>query len=298
MNEIRRLVAHIRPTWPLPVKFVAGGANGRVFETNDGRYMKFVMDVAPQEWKSLLKLQGTHVVPRVVKGEHINFAVNPKNKLRLSRMFNIPLKKAGNGLTMFIMTRVGNGKAMTLNKYMKQFPDANKARIQRRIFQIISNLHLRRISHGNLHPGNILVTADSAGRITGMWVIDFGRSKNIPLGKTEREMYANMPINYVFNTPSLFSENYGKIPVRNESRANVHMAKIVYNKNYIRPLENATKRLSSEIAKNMKNYKSPNKKRLFVKSHSASKSPSRRSPSTQTRSVRARSAPHSRSAPR
>ena len=266
LNEIRELVHQIRPQWPLPVKFIGGGVDGRVFETDDGRYMKFVTGRAPQEWQSLLKLQGTHVVPRFFKRDQVGFSIGPRDKARLAHMFDMPLKMVRDGLTIFIMSKVGNGNVMTLSQYVEKFPDANFPRVQQRIFYLIDELHSRRISHGNLHAGNILVTADSKGRITGMWVIDFGRSKNIPVGMTEREYYSTLPINYTFKTSSIVQNAEANIPVRGGSRANVHMAKVMFGKNYIRPRENITKKRSLEVAEIMKQYKTPTKPLLGSKS--------------------------------
>jgi len=259
IQAIRETVKAINPKWPLPVKFVGGGADGRVFETNDGRYMKFVMDYAPQEWKALKKLQGNFKFPRIKNGNHLNFKTMT-NRVRDHFRALLNVNKFGEGLTIFIMGQVGGGNAMTLKQYIRKFPDANRMRIQNRVFDLIESMHIRGVSHGNLHSENILVTADSVGRLTGMWAIDFGRSKNIPLGKTEREHYNKLPVNQQFWTPTAFNSNKGaEIPVRNASRANVHMANIHYGKKFIRPRENIIKNRRLAVASEMKNYKSPRK---------------------------------------
>jgi len=271
VEGVQILIKRLAPKWPLPVKYIGGGVNGRVFETNNGRYMKIVTNNSPQEWESLLRLQGTRVVPRFRKENQMKLTV-PLKKTRsaVAETLNIPKKRVGGILTIFIMGRVGGGDAMTLFQYLKKFPNTNKSRIQNRVFSLIEEMHVRGISHGNLHAGNILVTADSAGRITGMWVIDFGRSTKIPLGNTERTHYMKMGKTGNFNTANMYSKPGAFVPVFKGSRANVHMANIHYGKKFIRPRENILRNRRKSVENNLKNLKSPRKVTSVRRTRSAS----------------------------
>ena len=255
VEKLRNIMSKLKPNWPKIHKYIGGGVNGRVFELNDGRYMKIIASNAPHEWKTLLRLQGTHVVPRFNKNNHLTIKLTPTHKNTVKSILNM---NVGNKLTVMIMGRVGGGQSMTLKNYTKKFPFSNMRSVQTRLFHIIDEMHIRGVSHGNLHNGNILVTADSAGRITGMWVIDFGRSTEIPVGMTERQHYSRVKSKYSHPTITL-NGNYEYVPVYNGSRANVNMAKAHYGRNYIRPRENILRNRRLNIAENLKLMKSPRK---------------------------------------
>jgi len=201
INRVAAFVAHARPNWPKPIKYIGGGANGRVFETSNGRYLKIIMNNAPQERKALQKLQGSYLFPRFKNGNYKALTVANTQKNALSQIMNVKPGKIGSIMTMFIMGRVGNGEAITLHKYFAKFPGADVRRVQERVFGLIEAMHSKGVSHGDLHSENILVRADAMGRILGMWAIDFGRSRNIPLGTTESELYEKNKNYFNFWTP-------------------------------------------------------------------------------------------------
>ena len=201
LNRVSNIVRGARPNWPRLTKYIGGGANGRVFETNNGRYLKIITTNSPREWQALAKLQGSFLFPRFTKGNHVTVPVNSAQKTDFARILNVNAGMIKSALTMFIMGRVGNGEAMTLHKYLTTFPDINLAKVQSRVFDLIEAMHSRGVSHGDLHSENILIRPDAQGRILGMWAIDFGRSRNIPIGMTERELYATIKSNYNFWTP-------------------------------------------------------------------------------------------------
>jgi tRNA A-37 threonylcarbamoyl transferase component Bud32 len=255
IENLREIMRMIKPTWPKIHKYIGGGANGRIFELNDGRYMKIIANNAPQEWKSLLRLQGTRFVPRFNKNNYLSLGVDRDIRQPLKTMLNI--NRIGKRLTLMIMGRVGGGQAMTLSKYIRKFPATNMRTIQARIFNIIDEMHVRGVSHGNLHQENILVTADSAGRITGMWVIDFGRSRLINLGSTERQHYSGIE-SFGSHLTRTLNGKHVFVPVHNISRMNVNMAK-TYGQNYPKNRENKIKKRRLNIAKNLKLLQTPRK---------------------------------------
>lgn len=245
-NKVALFVGRARANWPAPVKYIGGGANGRVFETSNGRYMKIVANNAPQEWRALQKLQGSHLFPRFHKNNHWTLTVLPEQKPILAQVLNMKVSDIGSALTIFIMGRVGNGEAMTLHKYLKTFPNADIRRVQDRVFGLIEAMHSKGVSHGDLHSNNILVRPDSQGRILGMWAIDFGRSRNIPLGKTERELYAGNKNSSIFWTPLALN----RIGTRSDLRA------IEYDR-YFKQYPRANKTRVNAVAKRLIRYLSP-----------------------------------------
>lgn len=254
----QRIAHNIDPKWPKPTKFFGGGVNGRVYKTNNGRLMKFIYDYAPQEYESLQKLQGTFIVPRFKKGNgHIlNLNENLSKELRNDMFPNA--QNNSNSLTVFIMGRVGNSSSTTLRNYISKHPSANKKNIARRVAYLVKEMHLRGVSHGNLHDANIIVSADSAGRITGMWAIDFGRSRSIPRGKTETKMYKGEKPNIHFPTQSLYGK-VTRLPVYNGSRANINMLHAVTTAKMPKSTMSRIARRRSEVASIMKQYKSPSR---------------------------------------
>jgi len=271
MDIVQKLVKQVNPKWPGLVKYVGGGANGRIYETTNGRYLKIVANNASKEWNSLHRLQGTFIVPRFKANNRAIANILPRQRKDIANILNMNVKNVKSHLSFFIMEKVGGPNAMTLAQYIKKYPNTNKRRIQDRIFYIIEQMHMKGISHGNLHAGNIIVRTDSAGRITGMWVIDFGRSSFIPFGKTEREHYKSLGPLGQFYTGSLSGRNGGMVPLfPGPSRANVHMANIHYGKRYIAPRENIIKNRRLEVATEMKNYKSPKKRSSIRRTKSLS----------------------------
>ena len=269
--------------WPKPTKYLGGGVNGRVYETNNGRLMKFIYDYAPQEYEALQKLQGTFVVPRFKKGEGLVVNMNPAQSKTVRNVMFPRSKYLSSEMTVFVMGRVGNASSMTLWNYVSKHPWANKKNIARRVGYLVKEMHMRGVSHGNLHDENIIVSTDSAGRITGMWAIDFGRSWNIPLGKTETEMYKGETPNSRHPTRSLYGKTT-QVPVYNGSRSNINMLKAITTAKMRKGVMKRIAKLRSEVANEMKNYKSPSRS---VKPKAKSASPRRTSASP----ARPRSAP-------
>ena len=289
--RMAQAVAHavaeqLNPSWPKPVKYFGGGVNGRVYETNDGRLMKFIYGNAPQEYTSLRKLQGTFTVPRFKNGDGHVVNLNQKQAVGLKKKM-FPSANLSNKLTVFVMGRVGNSSAMTLYQYVKKYPRANTANIQRRVEHLVKEMALRGVSHGDLHANNIIVTASPTGRITGMWAIDFGRSRTMAPGKTERSTFGKLRYNGLVNTGSIVPPYIsGQVPYYNRSRADVHMMNVSYGKRLSPGWERRVANMRKEVLNEMKQYKSPRKTTSPRKTKSLSLA-KRRTPSP----ARPRSAP-------
>ena len=255
----QKVAQYLNPSWPKPVKYFGGGVNGRVYQTNDGRLMKFIYDNAPQEYTSLRKLQGTFTVPRFKKGDGTVMNLDQPQAVGLKTMM-FPNARLSNKLTVFVMGRVGNSSAMTLYQYVKTHPEANTANIQRRVEYLIKEMALRGVSHGDLHANNIIVNVSPTGRITGMWAIDFGRSRKMSPGKTERETFGKLKYNRLVKTGSIFPPYIaGNVPFRNRSRANVHMMNVSYGKRLSPGWEREVANMRKEILNEMKQYNTSRK---------------------------------------
>jgi hypothetical protein len=241
MNNVRNFVAARKPNWPAPVKLVGAGANGRVYELENGRMLKIIAGAAHQEYKSLNRLQGLRIAPEFLKGNSWAGYIDSATQNKMKNLFKNARRL--DVFTMFIMGRVGgNATPITLWKYLsnpvyKNQIKSNTPRIKARLKHLIEKMHERGVSHGDLHLNNILVTVSPSGYITGMWVIDFGRSKefstvhtestisNVRIGETEkpvRSVFGNGKRGY---TISLYRRNGGP------ARLNLNMAQLLYNLN-------------------------------------------------------------------
>jgi hypothetical protein len=232
------------PKGPRPIQYLGGGADGKVFITNDGRLMKFVLGNAPQEYTALRNLRSTGLVPSFRNGNGKVFALSGNYQNVASKMFGGNTNPA---MTAFLMGKVGGEKSMTLRKYIQTHPSVNKENIAQRLRSAINTLGLKGISHGDMHQDNIIVEVDSTGRIRRMWLIDFGRSSKFNIGQTARNMFAVTRALLVkrgqkpnlFTTAGLYG-NKRNVPLhgtKQNSRIDPHMFMALTGKEYSRANE-------------------------------------------------------------
>lgn len=289
VHTAQLIAMNINSKWPKPVRFMGGGANGRVYHTNDGRLMKFVYGHAPQEYKALEKLQGSFIVPRFKKGDGRLLSMRDGESKEIRRTMFPSVRNVSDYLTVFVMGRAGNSTtSMTLWQYLQKFPSVfNKANVQRRVQYLIEQLHMRGVSHGDLHANNIIVRVTPTGRISGMWAIDFGRAKLLNTGKTERESHLKLPLIATYRTTAVMPPVKQKnVPVREGSRANVHMMNAMYGLRVSPTWERRIANLRGQVRAEMKQYKSP---RRTPKPRAKSLSPRRRSVGANSRRGRSAS---------
>ena len=190
-----KLIERYRPNWPKPVRVIGQGQSGIVFNTNNGRVMKIARGNVRKEFNALRNLQGAHYVPRVKKNNYVNI----NNFLNFSRAhMGYGQPKGG----AFLMSKVGGNKLMNLNLYVSKYPQYHK-QAYKRLFNIAANLGTRGYTHRNIHGGNVILSVDAAGHITGMWLIDFGFAKKIDPN--------NYPIVNLRAALNFGRENYEKI---------------------------------------------------------------------------------------
>ncbi|NBX50729.1 hypothetical protein EBT25_12510, partial [bacterium] len=211
-----------------------------VFETtNNKRLLKVAQGNARTEFNALKNLQKTFIVPRV-----------NKNKFKFLPLQSALFPKHSNqGYSMFLMGKVGKG--MTLLNYIRHY-NHNKENIQRRVKYLVNQLQLHGWSHGNLHEKNIIVEVTPSGRLSGMWVVDFGRATKIPIGKTEFQALGRG--NGMYHTwTALTGPNYARnLTLYGGKRSNLNMAGM-YG---IIPNYGAHRR-RAEVAKELANARTP-----------------------------------------
>ena len=252
MNIAHKLVSKINPSWPKPIGYLAGGVNGKVYKTEDpGVLLKIVPGIAPQEFTTLKKLQNARygnqpIVPHFKKnwGRIISLSKLNKNlKENINRnMFNAERTKGK--LTVFLMGRAGNANSMTLRNYIGKFgrSKANIPRVQAIIKRITEEMWLRGVGHGNLHGGNIIVSADDNGKIKGVWFIDFGRAIQFGVGNTHSKALGKL-VN-AGNYPSRNSITFYKA----NANPNAYKAKL-----YVTPRGNTMMRTNTNMLKKSHN---------------------------------------------
>lgn len=183
LNFLKKTV----PNWPKLVNKIGEGQNGRVYKMNNGHLLKFVYGNAQGEVNVMKKLNNTGIAPKVWNSRVVNVNNATSRQLRNAAFEK---KNLANKISLIMMNDIKvysdrknpRGKIMTLHKYYREY-DTNNANITNRVGKLISAMHGRGVFHRNLHRGNIMVSVDDAGKITGMWVIDFGRSKIRPPGQ-------------------------------------------------------------------------------------------------------------------
>lgn len=172
LNSAKSIVSRLGNHWPVPIGTIGKGANGAVYTTNSGKLLKISTGKSPQEMRSLVALQNTGFVP----------TVNQRNLAFV------------NNYTVFLMNRVGNpgDTVVRLDEFYNHIMLTRSIRpkITRVLKNMVANMHMRGISHGDLHVGNILVSFKPENpRNFKIWFVDFGRSIIIPIGFTERDLF-------------------------------------------------------------------------------------------------------------
>ena len=172
MDHLRRAIKKYRPNWPIPTKLIGKGGFGSVYNTNNGRVMKVTVNNASKEFNMLKHLKTAHYVPHVRNGNFVRLNGKNNNVAGIFGGYYDP--------SAFIMNKVGGSRAMTLRTYRQEYRKSiNANALNRRLTNALSNLQVRGVLHRNLHGGNIIVSATPSGKITGLWVIDFGQARNI-----------------------------------------------------------------------------------------------------------------------
>lgn len=214
MNKLTQAIKKYRPNWPLPTRLIGQGAYGNVYNTNNGRVMKVTRNNASNEFKMLKKLKSSSYVPRVRNGNFIRMKGN-----NVVGVFNTVHRPAS--ASAFIMNKVGGSNAMTLGQYKREYGNKLNANgLNSRLTNALSNLQVRGVLHRNLHGGNIIVSTTPAGKITGLWVIDFGHARNISKNRYSSENFSTAHYLFERKTPYTGNKLAAKLGKRRQEIAN------------------------------------------------------------------------------
>lgn len=224
MNALIQEIRKKKPNWPTPIQHIGGGANGNVYLTNSGKLMKVTRNADPMEFRALARLRNTGIVP----------SFNNKNWIILGK------SKKGTKRTAFLMGKIGGPDDIvtTLREYVyiiKQTSLPLKYEWKDKVARLIRIMHAHGVSHGDLHPNNILVAFNPKTKKAKFYVIDFGRSTFFDPGYTEVSHYAQFRPAGMFGT-RLVNNNSIKVPIQMYEnikgmprRLNTNMAKALYS---------------------------------------------------------------------
>jgi RIO-like serine/threonine protein kinase len=208
---------------------LGAGVNGRVYNVGT-KAMKLMKGTSSKEYLAMLRLRGTKFIPKVKNG---SFYTNTSK-----------------GVSAFLMNKLPSS-AITLKKFHEMYGNkADPTETSKKAY-VIKAMHIRGISHGDLHTGNIMVT-HTGPKINRMWVIDFGRSIRIPKGHTENSVYR------VLRKITGYNSVYGKLYGNKNapSRPNTQL-----NPNVV----TGKKRSRRQVVKKVLGL-SPSKKNMYYKS--------------------------------
>jgi RIO-like serine/threonine protein kinase len=181
-NTVAKNIIKAKKWRTTKLKLLGAGANGRVYNVGT-KALKIMKGTSSKEYLAMMRLKGTKFIPKVKKG---SFYVNTKK-----------------GVSAFLMNKLPD-TAITLKKFHDLYgKNADPTEPSKRAY-VIQAMHVRGISHGDLHTGNIMVT-HTGPKINRMWVIDFGRSIRIPKGYTENNVYR------VLKKVTGYNKSYGKL---------------------------------------------------------------------------------------
>lgn len=213
---------------PRPTRVLGQGLNGIVFNTKKGTLLKFVYGRHPREYKALNQLKNTGITPGLYKSLIVSIP-NKKEMQILKSGFGFNSTRTTNKLTIIEMNKLN---AITLHDYIKKMhhklSPSDVTHLKNMIKQVAKQMWKKGVLHGDLHPGNIMVTVDpTSKKVVKMWFIDFGRSQNLTKTLNPRNVYMKMQI------ASLFSKRVRTVPVYgpNGTRSNVNMLRAMYNIN-------------------------------------------------------------------
>ena len=251
-NLVARLRTNTGKPWPNVTRVLAAGTNGIAFLTNNTppRVIKVASGNASREVAALQKLAaaGANFIPRV-NGNFVTIRRNSNNNLKntfFGKFYNInnsrltPESRVSmaesrarrRALSVYVMNKVGN---TSLWSYVKsgRANNNNKRKIRADILRAIEFMHSHGISHGDLHSGNVLVELDASGRMKKLWVIDFGRYVNIPVGSNEKKVYNTLQKNYLHQNYNLFNNTRKPVVMlykgpTGAARANYNLAREMY----------------------------------------------------------------------
>ena len=238
-------------------------ADGAVFELSDPRYIgKIIFYRGKTGYAQIIKeytigkrLGEIGIAPKFYSMENLQFNTSklPGNLLSNANMM-------GPSAVMIIMENLAYGakKLETLWDYVNRvgvYPT-------RQVGGLYKKLVARRILHGDLHAGNIMVKTLPSGRIR-LYLIDFTRSVELPANKSAsnyfkgREQLSNYPGYYYVNdipvgsNAEILNRNFKRLgkPANTNRISSVSIPKSFFGKS---PVRSPAKNFSPSFFKGLK----------------------------------------------
>jgi RIO-like serine/threonine protein kinase len=181
-NALAKKIIKAKKWKTTKLHLLGAGVNGRVYNVGTNA-MKLMKGTSSKEYLAMMRLKGVHFIPKVKKG---SFYTNSQKRVSAFLMNKLP------------------SNAITLKKFHDMYGVKADPTEPAKKAYVIQAMHIRGISHGDLHTSNIMVT-HVGPKITKMWVIDFGRSIRIPKGHTENSVYR------VLRKVTGYASVYGKL---------------------------------------------------------------------------------------
>lgn len=212
--------------------YIGGGANGRVFETNNGNLIKMIAGNNPMEYEALKIMEGSGITPHLKKNGKV-FKTTNQN---LQNLF----KKQVRRLTVFKMNKINANKVITMRQFIKNNPEFDWKKEHKRLLEII---HSRGLTHGDFHLDNVLVSLKD--KQPKFWAINFGRSVKLPAGITEKSLFKTKffgPLYrkhhgmnvYLTRNDRLVKPNYQMYNLSKSEKERAKTYKYLPNLNYLR----------------------------------------------------------------
>jgi len=181
-NSLAKNIIKLKKWRTTKLHLLGAGVNGRVYNVGT-KALKIAKGTSSKEYLAMMRLKGTKFVPKVKKGSFY--------------------KNTSKNVSAFLMNKLPSS-AITLKDFHKMYGKTADPTEPSKRASVIQAMHIRGISHGDLHEGNIMVT-HKGPKIIRMWVIDFGRSVRIPKGYTENNVYR------VLKKVTGYNSVYGKL---------------------------------------------------------------------------------------
>lgn len=159
---------------------VGKGLNSEIFQIAPNVVVKITPKPHPAEFRLHKKAGNARIAPKILTG----------------------LYKSGN-FYGYAMEKLPPN-TISLKAYLTKFKRANL--VKPHLLNALTKLRNLQILHGNLHNNNIMVTINpKTGEIIKLWIIDFGRSYNLPPGMNSSHVFNLLRNLHLLNNQDTFN---------------------------------------------------------------------------------------------
>ncbi len=161
----------------------APSVNGAIFSLTNSKYVVKVVPNSKNANKEILAqkhMAGLNIAPKIYNNKTVN--VNPNNINGLFKNEN-PSK-----VRIFVMNRIGSNtnRYMGIANYKREYRGKFSYNHFKNLISKVNLLHNFGYTHANLHEDNIALVVDPTGKIKKIYIIDYGRSKQIRITRSKK----------------------------------------------------------------------------------------------------------------